>query len=446
MRRKTQRIEAEQAQRNKKHFHKAAQRDLKWDKLDNTAHLFPVIAGERMSNVYRLSVTLTELVDPQLLQQALEVVLPEFDGFNLRLRSGIFWQYFEENNKPAPRVAEEQNYPCRFIRGNKNNRYMFRVTYYKYRINLEVFHVLADGMGGLTFLKELAYQYLRLAHPELAEQFGDTLSIGTTLNREDSFLRHYKKDAPKTYKTQRAFLLKGEYLRKGEFGVMHGYLKVPELKSVCKKYGVTINEYLVATYIWSFYTEGLRGCPSKHPIRIAVPVNLRPFFQSITTKNFFAMISAEFHPTKEDYTFQEVLNITCNSLRSQLNASHLEQIFSYNVSNQKNKFLRLFPLPLKHLGMRYVYTQAALANTSTLSNLGQLPVNEHYRSYIEQFHAIMAISKGQPIKGTICSYGDTLVFTFSYDLADPAVQRGFFTKLAQEGLHVEIETNGVHYE
>ena len=36
--------------------------DIRWDKLDNTAHLFPVIAGESMSNVYRISVTLNEEV------------------------------------------------------------------------------------------------------------------------------------------------------------------------------------------------------------------------------------------------------------------------------------------------------------------------------------------------------------------------------------------------
>ena len=64
-------------------------REIRWDKLDNTAHLFPVIAGESMSNVYRISVTLTELINAQLLQQALDIVLPKFDGFNLRLRQGV---------------------------------------------------------------------------------------------------------------------------------------------------------------------------------------------------------------------------------------------------------------------------------------------------------------------------------------------------------------------
>ena len=36
---------------------KNSKKEIKWDKLDNTAHIFPVIAGESMSNVYRISVT-----------------------------------------------------------------------------------------------------------------------------------------------------------------------------------------------------------------------------------------------------------------------------------------------------------------------------------------------------------------------------------------------------
>ena len=100
--------------KGKKRRAREAQREIRWDRLDNTAHLFPVIAGESMSNVYRISVTLTELVDRELLQQALDMVLPKFDGFNLRLRQGVFWYYFEENDR-IPQVKRENTYPCRFI-------------------------------------------------------------------------------------------------------------------------------------------------------------------------------------------------------------------------------------------------------------------------------------------------------------------------------------------
>ena len=420
-------------------------RKIRWARLDNTAHLFPVIADEQTSNVFRISVTLRDRVEPELLQQALDMVLPKFDGFNVRIRYGVFWHYFEENGKPAPRVREEKSFPCRYIRAAGNNSYLFRVSYYQYRVNLEVFHVLTDGMGAINFLKELTYQYLRLKYPELAESCGDQLNLSTTLNLEDSFLKHYKRTSPPEYAASKAYLIKGEKLAGGEFGVMHGYLKLSELKPHCRKLGLTINEYLVSVYVWSIYTEYMHGTLSRRPIRIAVPVNLRPHFKSITTRNFFAIISAEFKPEKEAHSFEEICQAVQTSLRSQLEPEHLEKIFSYNVSCQSNPLLKILPLPVKHIGMRCVYRRSALANTSTISNIGRIEVEEPYRPYIELFHAFMAVSKGQHIKGTICSYEDTLVFSFSYDLADNSLQRGFFRKLAEDGLHVEAESNGVHY-
>lgn len=445
MRRKTKLTEEQAEALKQRTRQKKIQKEIRWERLDNTAHLFPVIAGEQMTNVYRVSVTLKELVDPALLQQALELLLPHFDGFNLRIRSGVFWYYFEENGNPAPRVFKEDKFPCRFIRQNKTNNYLFRVSYYKYRINVEVFHVLTDGMGGLNFLKELTYQYLRLCHPELLEHTEDFLSSGTTLSREDSFLKNFKKPQKRKYKTQKAYMIKGEKLRDGELGIMHSYLSVSELKSVCKKYNASINEYLVSAFIWSIYKECMNGTTSNLPIRIAVPVNLRPYFNSITTKNFFVMTSAEFHSVKENYTFEEILEQVQESLSSQMNAQHLEDIFSYNVANQKNPWVRLVPLPIKSLAMRHVYRQSAYANTSTITNVGAIDIEDIYKPYVDMFHAFLTISKGQHIKGTICSYEDTLVFTFSYNLIDPSIQRGFLRKLADDGLHIEMESNGVHY-
>ena len=58
-------------------------RSIRWDKLDNTANLFPSIAGESMTNVYRISVTLTDEIDSEKLQEALDIVLP-YSGTILR--------------------------------------------------------------------------------------------------------------------------------------------------------------------------------------------------------------------------------------------------------------------------------------------------------------------------------------------------------------------------
>lgn len=419
----------------------SSRRELKWSRLDNTANLFPVIATERMTNVYRLSLTLEEEVDPALLQQALDKILPLFDLMNVRLRTGAFWYYFETNRKPAPRVEKESEYPCRKMEPQLNNQYLFRVSYYKKRINLEVFHVLADGMGGVTFLKELTCQYLRLAHPELCSQVGDHLSEQTSLNTEDSYLKNFRKGQPKGYKSKPAFHMNGEKLKDGAFGVIQGYLPLDQVKRAAHERSVSINEYLAGVYAYSIYREYLHGAVSDKPLVLCVPVNLRPYFESITTRNFFGMVSAAFEPDREDYSREEIEHIIVESLRAQINKEHLEKLFSYNVSNQKNLMLRAVPLVLKKIVMQWVYQVSARATTTTLTNLGVLKVDEAYQPYIRHFSAILSVSQGQNTKMTICSYGGEMVITFSSILKDVSVQKRFFRTLAEDGIQPAIESN-----
>lgn len=433
------------AEKGKRQLHSMG-RETRFDKLDNTANLFPVIAREGMSNVYRVSVSLREDIEPELLQQALEQVLPYFDVFNARMRRGIFWYYFETNRNPVPKVEEEHTYPCMYINPYRNNEYQFRVTYYKRRIHLEVFHALTDGNGALSFLKELTYQYLRYKYPELKAQASDFLETDTSLDREDSYVRNYKHSAKKAYKTEKAVIVKGDRLPVSQFGIMHGYISLEDIKRVSKEYKVTINQYLISVFVWAIYQEYLNGQMCGSPISVCVPVNLRPYFASDTTKNFFVIVSAVFKAVKEHYSFEEVLNEVTDSLKEQINKENLERLFSYNVSNEKNWMLRAVPLFVKNFAMKQIYRTSARANTSTITNLGVVKVPELYQDYIEHFYAVLSMSQGQNIKGAVCTYGDTLTFTFSAGIREAVIQKGFFRKLAADGINVSVETNGVYYE
>lgn len=272
-------------------------------------------------------------------------------------------------------------------------------------------------------------------------------------------MRNYRKKQPKPYKTEKAFLIKGDKLPKNHLGVIHGYLQMAQLKELCRKYDCSINELLVATFAYSVYKEYNLG---GKPVRIAVPVNLRPYFESVTTKNFFVMVSAELRPEdvsqngsaglvfdgsmSQELDFAAVVTEICSSLRSQINREHLEELFSYNVSNQMNILARAVPLPLKNIAIRSVFVGAALANTSTVTNIGRIKVEPEYEAFVESFHAILPMSKGQDLKGAVCAYGDTLTFTFSSRLEETHIQRRFFKTLAAEGLDVRVETNGEYYD
>lgn len=423
---------------------KRQRRDVRWERLDNTAHLFPVIAGEVHTNTYRIAVELTEDIIQDKLQEALDIVLPKFDLFNVRLRNGVFWYYFEENNKKAPKVKEENTYPCRYIIQNRNRSYLFRVTYYKKRINLEAFHVLTDGMGGVNFIRELTYQYLRLVHPEINSVSGDALSESTSLNREDSFLRNYKKAAKRNYGSKKAFTIKGEHLPKGMLAFIHGSMDIAQLKAVAHSHDMSINEYLVGTFVWSIYSVAMRSMACDKDIRVAVPVNLRPYFNSVTTKNFFVMVLSELKCNRDGITYEEVLAETKASLKSQITKEHLEETFSYNVSNQQPVFARLVPLFLKNIAIGMVYNLSADSSTSTMTNIGTVEFAPEYEPYVSNAYANLSLSRGQHIKATVNSCKGRLMVNFTSLYADAGIERAFFSKLAEEGIEISIETNGVY--
>jgi len=419
---------------------------VKWDKLDNTANLFPVIVSETVSNVYRISVTLKNDIDPEILQKAVDKVLPYFDVFNAKLKKGIFWYYFETNQKPAPRVKPENTYPCLYIDPYTNNDYHFRVTYFEKRINLEIFHVLTDGHGAFMFLKEITYQYLRYKEEVFADKKIQVISDEASLDKEDSYIKNYKKSAKKGYKTKKAVIIKGEKLPAGHFGIIHGYIPVHEIKAVAKSYGVTINQYLIGTMTYAIYKDYLKGCPSKSPISTCVPVNLRPYFDSNTTKNFFIFVSAVFQPEKDNYTFEEVLHIIADGLKEQINKDNLERLFSYNVSSELNKVIRFVPRIIKNIAMKSIYKTSARANTTTITNMGQFNVADEYKEFIDKFHVVLSMSKGQNMKGGICSFGDTLVYSISSAVRETSIQKAFFRQMVKDGINVTIESNGVYYE
>ena len=75
-------------------------------RLDNAAKIFPAVRRRDWSNVFRLSATLTEPVDPQILQQAVEQAAPRFPSMLVGLHRGMFWYYLQRVSQP-PQVHQD---------------------------------------------------------------------------------------------------------------------------------------------------------------------------------------------------------------------------------------------------------------------------------------------------------------------------------------------------
>ena len=115
-----------------------------WYRLDNAALIFPAIIRKNWNNVFRVSVTLTEKVDPGILNQAIADLKPRFPTCFVRLRTGFFWYYLETIAK-APESQQDYAYPLTHMTRRELKTCCVRFLYFENRIAVEVFHSVTDG-------------------------------------------------------------------------------------------------------------------------------------------------------------------------------------------------------------------------------------------------------------------------------------------------------------
>lgn len=409
-----------------------------WRRLDNTAKLFAAVSGEDLSSVFRIAAVLKEPVEPELLHRALLLTLPEFENFRVKLRKGFFWYYFETNNRD-PVVEEEQSAPCRFIDPHRGERFPFRVSYYGCRINFEVFHGLTDGLGAVGFVSRLTEHYLELKNSLPAEIRKREFSP----MKADDYLRYYKKLPRRRYESRPAIQVSGEILPFDQMAVLHGMIRIDELKSRSKAAGVSITKYLAAALLWSIIQTETDGKTMKRPAALNLPVNLRSFFESETLANFFAVINISWSEKQAPETFDAVLTAVSRQMDEQIVKERLEETISYNVSNEKKWYVRAIPLCVKHLAMQMIFLRSSRAHTMTFTNIGQMQVREELRDQVESFQVLVGASPKQRMKCGAVAYNGKLCLSFASAMTENRLPEYFFHFLEEQGIHVDLESNGI---
>ena len=207
---------------------------LVWRRLDNSAKIFPLSTGKRYSTVFRVSVLLNQDNKQDILKEAVIKTLEKYPSFKVKMKKGFFWHYLESNTK-TPIIEEEKDYPCRYIDPRLNNGYLFKVTYFKNKINIDIFHALTDGDSGTVFFREIVYTYLEMCYPnELRKEDRTIRKIEYTT--EDSYLKNYDKKSKSSVKDKRAYKLKGKKIKLGAVSVIHQIINLEQLKLETKKY------------------------------------------------------------------------------------------------------------------------------------------------------------------------------------------------------------------
>ncbi|MCM1064416.1 MAG: alcohol acetyltransferase [Eubacterium sp.] len=419
-----------------------------WYRLDLSAIVYPTLQRRDFSSVYRLSVVLKEEVDPQVLQQALDMTLPRFPTYKAAIRKGLFWRYLEPNDRPGPFVQEDVKNPCQPMYFKANNRYLVRVYYYGKRIALEAHHSLGDGTGGMCVLQTLTATYLRLlGHDDIANG-GFVLDLNEEPDKEeleDAYMRYANAKVCPPRLGEKAYRVRGTKEPFYTLNIVDGILSVSQVMAVAKKYNATITEYLNSVLLYALLQKQEDDRPVKQrPVKIAMPVNLRRFFPTITLRNFITMIYPGVDPRLGEYTFEEIVTQVHNYMRYHINEKLLRGDITTNAATQRNPLIRVVPLFLKDFAVRTFYTKIQDKNSSAgLTNMGALKVPKGMEPHIERFDIYMGQPYSTRTNCAIISFGDILTINFASSIAETDVERYFFRKLVKDGIHVKIESNRV---
>lgn len=417
---------------------KQKEENLNWRRLDNSAKIFPISTGKKYSTVFRLSVLLKEKVDPKILREATKITLERYKSFKVRMKPGFFWYYLEENNK-EPIIEEEKDYPCKYIEPKRNNDYLFKITYFDKKINIDIFHALTDGGSGTVFFREIIYVYLELKHPDVFDK-DERLTRKIDYTTEDSYIKNYNKHVKGNSSSQKAYILKGKKIKLGAISAIHEIIDLNALKQECTKNDATITQYLTAVLIYSIYKENYRN--SNKPIKVCIPVNLKKYFPSKTMSNFFSYITLIANMEKLD-TFEKILEFVKSDFKKRLTEEEILKTMSSNVKLGNNLFIKAIPLELKKIIVRLSYIEIRKYTTITFSNIGRIGIIGKYQEYIDNFFMLIAPEPVEKIKCSGCTFEDKMVFTFTSILKDNNIEKRFYHFLQEKGIKVQIESNGV---
>lgn len=419
---------------------------IRWMRLDNAAKIYPAARRQNWSNVFRLSATLKEEVDTEVLASALDVTIRRFPSIATRLRRGMFWYYLEQVSK-APEIMEENSYPLSRMSKKEMSTCAFRVIVYKKRIAVELFHSLTDGTGALIFLKTLVAEYLQ-------EKYGISITAEKGVlprleepderELEDSFQK-YSGKVSASRRESNAWHLSGTAETAGFLNLTCFKLSVKEAIEKAHEYGVTLTAFITAVMMSALaeLQKEKVANPRRHkPIKVLVPVNLRNVFESRTMRNFAFYTTPEIDTRLGDYSFKEICMAVHHRMGLDVNPQVMSSKIATNVNSEKSFIVKIMPLFIKNAVMKAVFDVVGEKKSCiTLSNLGKVSIPDEMIPYVDRFDFILGVQATAPNNCAVISYGDTLYINFIRNTCEPEVEYSFYKTLEKLGLHVEVESN-----
>ena len=407
-----------------------------WRKLDNVAKLYSATSNEKDTRVFRFFCELREEIDPVILQEATDRTVRKYPVFLSVMRTGLFWHYLEKSSL-RPVVREEDKEPCSNIYIRNKKKLLFDVTYYKNRINFEVYHALTDGTGATEFVRELVKNYIYLAHRDEGIAYEEIHDSQVTVEdqEDNAFTKYYSSGhRGKREKKPKAFQIRKPRKERGRLQITEAVLSVKEVLQKAREKGVSMTVYLTAVFLCEIHGE-MTKMQEKRPVILMVPVNLRNYFPSASMLNFFGWIEPGYHFGEKDGSFDQVLEHTKQSFKRELQKERIEKRMDNLIALELNPIIKFVPVSLKNLGIHAGARIAERDVTAIFSNMSIVKMPEAYMPYIYRFGVFTSTPK---VELCMCSFADVISLGFTSRFDSTNIKRNFFRILKEQGINCEI--------
>lgn len=416
-----------------------------WYKLDNVSKVFVATNSRCDPRVFRVSCTLAECepeVDPKILAHALEKAARRFRTFQVTLHRGLFWHYLQSTDK-VPRPQPETLPPCFEIYTDGSNDLLYRVSYFGRRINLEMFHAVADGNGGLAFLQAIVCQYLKERHPAELKGVVPEYDASAAEQAKDGYKQFYGNRRAQVVPKRRKKVarLHGGRLPYGQTQFFELHLPAGEALAAARGCGVSLTSWLGAQLVQAIQREA-PALERGRPVCISLPVNLRNYYPTATVRNFFNSVRVECPCTGEEPLAELAARFDA-ALKEQLGEERIKATMDGYEQLERNPAFKPVPLWIKNWAVGFFARRASKGETATISNLGRIRPAEPLAPYIGGYSAYCS-TRGVFV--CVCSYGEDLCLGVSSRMRSTNVLKEFARGLTGAGLSVTLYATEVELE
>ncbi len=404
-----------------------------WYPLDNSAKIYPLSMKKNWMSVYRISYYLNDNIIPEVLQMALLFTMKRFPIFRTSIRKGFFWHYIDEIKKYF-KVVEDSKVPCSYINISKIGKPSFKVLYYKNRISVEVFHILADAYGGIVFLSTLVSEYLNLLgqkvnYNDLVFDVNEKVKVEEL---KDDFIDKKIESKKGSLLDKKALMIDGKLSKIRPCQIIHFDLKTKELKSLAHKYNLTVNElilsYLFLVISYSTSKEGF--------IKIQVPVNMRKYYKSNTLRNFSLYNNISIKKS-EVTSFEDVIKKVKYQSQEKLSRNKLNEVM--RESNKLVRSLKLIPLFIKRPIANFIYGFIGdKSQTTVLSNLGVVKLPENVLKHIKSADFILGTTISNKMLFSLITINNITTLTMSKYTTNTSIENNLYSIFKENNLIVKV--------